>query len=1010
VSRHRAVVWFATAALVGCVRAALPESSGAPIRLVAEAEDFRIVRGAWRVVPWGENLFASTFAATFLSRKACLGTPETLREPAIATLDMTLPAAGVFTVLARYEQPWNFAVPFDLEIEQRGRRVFRGRFGRLADPKLWMGGEETPMKRFGWGGGDNIVWQRGGTVPLGPGQARLRLIAQPQDWGAAPAHYARRNVDVIVLTNDTAGLEAQKKTRYLPLDGWLVQDGDLYVRFTNPRDGLGPVVPLVAPYARGQHSPYYVHVRDWPETRVLKSGRLVSATPYVLSGPRSTAVRSEKLLPILDARRYASIPPGEYLAPGETSGWAPMGGVVDALNDSLWMPGAIYRDADAKDKRVDLEMEFAVPDGRGGLRPFRKLRVRGEPAYLSPLALEIPGDVLGHPRVRTQLEVVESLARAVAAFPKHGRAPQRFPIYGLMGFSDAMLQKDALGREATKLALLLGDDTLTATSGPWTEPLGVPQRRSLIATHWPIEKVKRELAAARARGTADSIAIVSYGDETRIEPARISDYAETTRLIERELGPGVRTGMNYPPHANYMVDAIHFVRPFREGALTLPWSEDYAWQVPEFSPQVTGYVVSGFRAGALARDLPIMMYVMPHSPGNTPRDFRLSFYSAVAHGARLVNLFCASPLASAYTENYVSDSDLGMWRAIYDAVHDTGEFEDYVLDSRVKPARVGLLLSATDEMATGDSNSKGGIHNQERKAVYYALRHAQVPVDFVTEDDVIEGRAKDMSVLYVTQQFLHSNAVAALSRWVEAGGTLVALVGGGFTDELGRDDPATHALYGVAEQEIWKDPALPMVLAKQDLPPAVRVDRASWAGVSAPVLVWKQSLKPSDGKVVGTFGDGKPAAIEKAHGKGRALLFGFFPGMAYLKSGLPLRPVDRGATNEGFNHFLPTAMDVGLRRALVDAFLPAGFARPVETSEPLVEATLLETPASGRIAVPLMNYTGKPLASVSVTLRGVLGVRSVRSVERRPLHYEATDGALTITLPLDVADMLLVAE
>src|SRR5207342_2020130 len=99
-----------------------------------------------------------------------------------------------------------------------------------------------------------------------------RLIAGPQmDGTAKRAMAARRNVDVICLTDNDAGIEAQRKTNYLEFDGWLVQDGDLFVRVTNPRDGLGPCVPLIAPFTLGQHSPYYVHVRDWPMTEVLKS-------------------------------------------------------------------------------------------------------------------------------------------------------------------------------------------------------------------------------------------------------------------------------------------------------------------------------------------------------------------------------------------------------------------------------------------------------------------------------------------------------------------------------------------------------------------------------------------------------------------------------------------------------------------------------------------------------------------------------------------------------------------
>jgi hypothetical protein len=152
--------------------------------------------------------------------------------------------------------------------------------------------------------------------------------------------------------------------------------------------------------------------------------------------------------------------------------------------------------------------------------------------------------------------------------------------------------------------------------------------------------------------------------------------------------------------------------------------------------------------------------------------------------------------------------------------------------------------------------------------------------------------------------------------------------------------------------------------------------------------------------------------VKKVHGKGRAVLFGFLPGAAYMRSGLPLRPVDRTATDSGFNHFLPTAMDAALRQRLVDDFLPARFVRPVECSTPLVEATCIDTPALGgqpaRLAVPLINYTGRPIAALQVRINSLAAVKAVKSVERGTLKAETRDGITTLTLPLDVADMLLV--
>lgn len=1032
-----------------------------PLRLIAEGEDFKVVSGEWKVLPYPENYYAATFAICFLSRMACLSAPAQLPagQEAVATQEVTIPYAGEFQVFARYEQPYNFSVEFTVAIEQGGKEVYRQTFGCLEDPKIWAlnGHKRVPMERYAWGGTDNIVWQVKGAVKLAAGPATLRLIAGPQMDGDKPRRMAaERHVDVLCLTNDAEGIKAQEGTNYLEMDGWLVQDGDLFVRFRNPRDGLGPCIPVVAPFPGGQHSPYYVHVRDWPRTQVLKSGRLTSETKYLLTSPRSTAVRAELLAPELDPAKFKTIPDSEWLQPGERSGWVPMGQVLDALNNSQWFPLAKYKDA--KEKRLDLELEFAIPTRRGRLETVRTVRVKGVPGYYSPATFEIPGNVATRPVIRTQVEALQWLKKEIRRFPAKGSVPKRFPIYGIMGFSGAMQQEDEIGRLATEIALALGHNTMTPLCSAWAARLGVPPRRAAIAAHWypsNLEAFKKTVEDADKKGNLRHIRIVSYGDEIHIPPAKGDDaafavwlkakgvatdgeakftedpknplfyysrlwateegirhYAEATRWLEERTEKAILTGANYSPHANYLVTDLQWVRPFKMRAMTMPWSEDYICQIPEFSTQIVGYLTSAFRCGAKYHRLPIMMYVMPHWPNSLPRDFRLSFYTVIAHGATLVNYFCASPLATGTTENYISTEGLDMWRAVHDVSHEAGIFEDYVLDGTVRPARVGLLLSSVDEILTGDTNFKGAIHNAERKAIYLALRHAQVPVDFITEDDVTDGLAKDYSLIYLTQQYVHSNALRALAAWVQAGGTLVALCGGGFTNEFNRASPDAEALYGARSLGITKDPAMTQILAKQDLPPSSPLAIAKWGegekAVSAEAIAWRQELEPTDGKVVGAFNDGKPAVIAKAHGKGRAVLFAFLPGLAYLKSGLPLMPPDRGATERSSAHFLPTGMDSKLRRALVDDFLPVDFFRPVECSEPLVEATIIDTATPPRLAVPLMNYTGKPISQLTIRVRGVPKAASVRSVEQGRLRPRFEGDAMLLTIPLQTTDMVLV--
>ena len=146
---------------VCCVSGILAQEK--PVRLIAEGEDFKVEKGAWNVVPYGENYFASTFAITFLSRMACLGAPAQVEkgQEAVASQKVEIPYTDAYHVAVRYEQPYSFSVEFTVEIEQRGKVVYREVFGRLEDPKMWPmnRNKREPMVRYWWGATDNILWQ-----------------------------------------------------------------------------------------------------------------------------------------------------------------------------------------------------------------------------------------------------------------------------------------------------------------------------------------------------------------------------------------------------------------------------------------------------------------------------------------------------------------------------------------------------------------------------------------------------------------------------------------------------------------------------------------------------------------------------------------------------------------------------------------------------------------------------------------------------------------------------------
>lgn len=200
------------------------------------------------------------------------------------------------------------------------------------------------------------------------------------------------------------------------------------------------------------------------------------------------------------------------------------------------------------------------------------------------------------------------------------------------------------------------------------------------------------------------------------------------------------------------------------------------------------------------------------------------------------------------------------------------------------------------------------------------------------------------------------------------------------------------ALYGATKLETFDDPRRVIEA------PAVRVD-----GVG-PLVVGREVLRPSTARVVARYSDGEPAATLNEHGKGRARVLGFFPGLEY----------GAGVRGESFD------MSTGFpaeRRAWIAGPALERTSPVVDASVPTVEGVLLRNDASGRLAVTLANWayrTGEkgvelvPVRELKVVLRGAEGVSTAWSAALdRTLKVEA--GVLTLPR-LEEGDVLLLGE
>ena len=136
------------------------------------------------------------------------------------------------------------------------------------------------------------------------------------------------------------------------------------------------------------------------------------------------------------------------------------------------------------------------------------------------------------------------------------------------------------------------------------------------------------------------------------------------------------------------------------------------------------------------------------------------------------------------------------------------------------------------------------------------------------------------------------------------------------------------------------------------------------------------------------------------------MLIGGFPGAAYVSPAIPIRPWDRGTTDEAMCHLLPTEFDQRAREVILWPLEQAGLVPDVQLSEPVVEWNVVDSPKG--CAIFLLNWTGTPIEALQVTVRGDLVEQSVSSTQQGALQPERTADGWRVTLPLGVTDCIMV--
>ena len=409
-----------------------------------------------------------------------------------------------------------------------------------------------------------------------------------------------------------------------------------------------------------------------------------------------------------------------------------------------------------------------------------------------------------------------------------------------------------------------------------------------------------------------------------------------------------------------------------------------------------GWYVGEFQAGPGTIGLSLSEPV-------TPTDHRNWAWSAIAYGAKGINVYAYYPMSSGYesggyglvnldgtlTERAVAAGEIGR---IVDAN------QELLIHSRPVPARVGIVYERMAQLVGGPRG--GGDNYHDHLVGYYRVfAEHNIPVEFVHASDLEAGDVSQYELLIVPYPLMMTRKAAeGLEQFVGQGGYAVAEARLAWNDERGFASEilpglGLHEVFGVREQDAWMAGEVNLTVQDSSHPAFARLDRGDQLrGTMFANTV--RTLSP-EAKVLATI-NGEPAVVSSRYGQGQTLFVGSFVGAGTHQATQTAsliastdETVNTGGPSSGA--FVMPEHNVAFVLGLADW---AGIERPVSTTldgtiNPPLVARLHDTP-EGQLLFLISYHPAPQQAGVEVTVgeNGRYTLRDLLAGEERTATAE----------------------
>jgi beta-galactosidase len=332
---------------------------------------------------------------------------------------------------------------------------------------------------------------------------------------------------------------------------------------------------------------------------------------------------------------------------------------------------------------------------------------------------------------------------------------------------------------------------------------------------------------------------------------------------------------------------------------SFPVGRDVAWRgaLLDFSRSACYSQANGFWIGELQGGFGTI--ALRVSSTVTPDDLKVWMWSALARGAKGINVYAWYPMSSGYESGGFGLINLD--GTITERAKVAGQIarivdknQELFLKARPPPAEIAIVYNPLSYMvggrqprpAAGAQSEYAGIERNSMLGIYRGLFPSNVPVDFIHINAIAEGRAGQYQLVLLPYPLMISESAAkGLVEYVRNGGTLMTEARLAWNDERGRAKEVIpgfglHDVTGCREAAVQQTAGgkVDMDIAARDesLPQLQPGERLRGS-------LYQESLEPISphARVVARFADGSAAMVASSYGKGKTITVGSFFGAQY---------------------------------------------------------------------------------------------------------------------------------